>query len=50
MQLTPVGSVFDGLTDGVCIIEIFAFLRKSAEPPRPFNILLPETLVEFACA
>ena len=50
MQETPVGSVFEGLVEGVCIILIFALRRKSAEPPRPLSILDPTTQVLFACA
>jgi len=33
---------------GVCIIEILALRKKSADPPRPFSILLPLTQVELA--
>lgn len=33
---------------GVCMIEILEFLRKSADPPSPFSILLPLTQVELA--
>ena len=50
MQEIPVGSVFEGLVDGVCMMLIFALLRKSAEPPRPLSILDPMTQVLFACA
>ena len=50
MQETPVGSVFEGLVDGVCMILIFALRKKSAEPPRPLSILDPITQVLFACA
>lgn len=50
MQETPVGSVFDGLVDGVCMMLILALRRKSAEPPRPLSILDPMTQVLFACA
>ena len=45
-----VGSVLVGRVDGVCIILIFALRKKSAEPPKPFNILEPMTQVEFAWA
>lgn len=50
MQLRPVGSVFVGRVEGVCMMEYFADLKKSAEPPKPFNILLPITQVLFAWA
>lgn len=50
MHETPWGSVLDGRVDGVCIMLIFALLKKSAEPPKPFNILEPMTQVELACA
>ncbi len=50
MQETPVGSVFEGLVDGVCMMLILALRRKSAEPPRPFSILDPMTQVLLACA
>ncbi len=50
MQETPVGSVFEGLVEGVCMILILALRRKSAEPPRPLSILDPMTQVLFACA
>jgi hypothetical protein len=45
-----VRSVLLGLADGVCIMLNFAFLKKSALPPNPFNILLPSAFVEFAWA
>ena len=48
IQLRPVGSVLVGLVEGVCMILYFADLKKSAEPPKPFNILLPMTQVLFA--
>ena len=32
------------------MIDSLAFLRKSAEPPRPFNILEPMAFVELAWA
>lgn len=35
----PVGSVLVGRADGACMIEILALLKKSALPPKPFNIL-----------
>lgn len=41
MQETPCRSVLEGLVDGVCIMLIFALRKKSAEPPKPFNILEP---------
>jgi len=50
MQDTPVGSVLDGRVDGVCMIEYLALRKKSAEPPRPFNIRDPMTQVLFAWA
>ena len=50
MHETPVGSVLDGRVDGVCIMLIFALLKKSAEPPKPFSILEPMTQVELAWA
>lgn len=50
MHDTPVGSVLDGRVDGVCIMLIFALRKKSAEPPKPFNILEPMTQVELAWA
>ena len=50
MHETPWGSVLDGRVDGVCIMLVFALLKKSAEPPKPFNILEPITQVELACA
>ena len=49
-RILTVGSVFDGRVDGVCIILIFALRKKSAEPPKPFNILEPMTQVELAWA
>jgi hypothetical protein len=43
-----VRSVLLGLAEGVCMILNFAFLKKSALPPNPFNILLPSAFVELA--
>lgn len=48
MHEIPVGSVFDGRVDGVCMIDIFALRKKSADPPSPLSILEPMTHVEFA--
>ncbi len=48
MHETPVGSVFEGRVDGVCMILILALRKKSAEPPSPLSILEPMTQVEFA--
>lgn len=36
--------------EGVCIIDSLAFLKKSAEPPRPLSILEPSAFVELAWA
>ena len=49
-KLLTVGSVFEGRVDGVCMMLIFALRKKSAEPPKPFNILEPMTQVELAWA
>lgn len=50
MQETPVGSVFDGRVDGVCMMLYLADRKKSAEPPNPLSILEPMTQVELAWA
>ncbi len=34
--------------EGVCIIESFAFRKKSAEPPKPFSMREPRAFVELA--
>lgn len=49
-ETLTVGSVFDGRVDGVCMMLIFALRKKSADPPKPFNILEPMTQVELAWA
>ena len=50
IQLMPVGSVLLGRALGVCMIESFAFLKKSAEPPIPLSMRDPRALVELAWA
>jgi hypothetical protein len=35
----PIGSFFEGRTECVCMMESFEFRKKSALPPKPFNIL-----------
>ena len=50
MQETPVGSVFEGRVEGVCMMEYLELRRKSAEPPRPFSMRLPITQVLLAWA
>lgn len=50
MHVIPVGSVLDGRVLGVCIIEYLEERKKSAEPPKPFNIREPITHVLLACA
>jgi hypothetical protein len=44
----PVGSTLLGRAEGVCIILNLAFRKKSLEPPIPFNIPDPHTMVELA--
>lgn len=47
-QIESFKTPFDYL-EGVCLIGNLAFLKKSAEPPIPFNILEPSAQVELAC-